>query len=809
MSKILLLGPAGCGKTTLVLKSFQKTLSPSDSSLNPKTFFIVPSVEHTERVVSLLVQNGVKGFFNDRVTTLSGLIKNIFSTADFKLASKLLQSSIVRNLLRDGVGEYFRGMEEKTGLLNLLLKFITEVKDSFITPEDFRERMNTLKRFENASAAKYETLASFYEGYEEELGRRGFLDKQDILKLFIDQKKKNIASPIIFDDLWIDGFFDFSNIQIEYLKEISLMTKNITVTLTAEDDRRNSFESIEATRKNLLGIGFKIREMEAPSFRTKSSSFRLIQENLFSEKRQKLSQKFSPKDIMLLDAVGREGEIELIARKIHELKRKTNWRYSDFAVLFRQIGSYARIIRFVFSRYDIPVEIHERERLKLSPWIQTVLSFLFIFQNGWRREDIFTFLKSSYVKTIGLEIKDIEWINELERKAILEGVLEGKDDWVKSWNVSSNKKEASSFNFKKNKIVRILEQFETNFTEVKSTHEWAKILKKAVFETFSIFYLSDKYTNFIRRDAASAKRFEALLRELETYFARTSKRVKSWDVFSDYFLKLVELDLYSIPEKDKNCVQIYDISLARQKEYKTVFVAGLLEGNFPLQIREDPILSDWERRLINGGIKYPLNERLPHQSIERYFFYLAVTRAKELLFLSFPRIDFEGKESLPSFYIEEIRSLFSGEIKTLRQSLTKPYPALEEALSQREVETSVLGTLWNAQINTKEKNRILFFTLNNLLKDSESKKRIEKSMKVIETKLRDVKIGKLQDFKVSKISPTRLEEYAKCPFMYFSHRILKLQNHNEDFNARRKGSMLHLVLEKYFESGKKKGGAWA
>ena len=175
--------------------------------------------------------------------------------------------------------------------------------------------------------------------------------------------------------------------------------------------------------------------------------------------------------------------------------------------------------------------------------------------------------------------------------------------------------------------------------------------------------------------------------------SRVGAHAVLFDSFADQFLGLVELDVYSLHERDKNRVQIYDVSLARQKEYRVVFVAGMLERVFPVQIREDPLLSDWERAIMNAGLEHPLQERLPRQSLERYLFYLAVTRASERLYFSYPHIDLEGKESLRSFYLEEVQRLFDGKVPVVKQKLARPYPGAEEAITGREREVAFLGEL--------------------------------------------------------------------------------------------------------------------
>ncbi|MEI7751725.1 MAG: 3'-5' exonuclease, partial [Candidatus Omnitrophota bacterium] len=729
MSMTLLIGPAGCGKTHELLDSFGAALSGAADPLAEDLFFIVPSAEHTERVVSLLIQRGLKGFFHKRVTTLSRLAGDLFRVTDIPSASSLTRTMIIRDLIRENAWDYFSEVSEQPGFLGLMAQFITELKESCVSPEIFRERMNALKGFEPAYVGKYEALADFYEQYEARLKMQGLRDSQDALRIFRERKKKSETPTSRFKSIWIDGFFDFSNLQLEYLRELSAITENITITLTSEDGRllkedqsqgrEEAFEAVSRTQQDLEKLGFKVQRGKSRSYRTEKPSLLFLQKNIFA---QKVVGPVPPpgQDIVMLDAIGTEGEIELIARQIHKLYTTGNYRYSDFAVLFRQIRHYAPVIASVFSRYGIPSEVHERDRLKFSSWIAAVASLLSVFRNGWQREDVFAFLKSGYTRRFGQDtVKDGEWLAEFEQRSFLEGVTgarpntvqsqngdlggpddpsskenksQGREAWLADWK-RGEPSNLAEFNQKKAETLKTLRELEDWFRAAKTAEDHIRIFKRAVYATFGILEVSDRYTSFTRRDAACVKRFEALLAEIQSYFLKTKVPEISFESFSDHFLGLVELDVYSLHERDKNRVQVYDVSLARQKEYKVVFVAGLLEKVFPMQVREDPLLSDWERKLMNGGMEHPLAECLPRQNIERFFFYVAVTRAKERLYLSCPHLDFEGKESLPSFYLEEVKDLWGGHIPVIRQDLARPFPAIDEAITRRELEASVAGAL--------------------------------------------------------------------------------------------------------------------
>lgn len=805
MAKTLWIGPAGSGKTRQLLDAFSKALQTTSNPLEPDLFFVVPSAEHTERIISLLVQRGMQGFFYRRVTTLSRLANEVFQISDIPVASSLTRRMITQELLRENNWEYFSEVQGYPGFLNLMSQFVIELKEACIPSDIFRERMNILKGFEPAHANKYEALASFYEQYEIALKQRGLRDSQDALRLYQERKRKHGASSRRFKALWIDGFFDFSNLQLEYLRELSALSEEITLTLSLEDYQNQDevFESVRATQANLERAGFEIRKMPPRSFRTQKASLLFLQKNLFTAK-EKSKVPDPQEDIIFLDAIGTEGEIELIAREIHHLYATGEYRYSDFAVLFRQIKNYAPVLASVFGRYRIPVEIHERDRLKFSPWIATMVSLLSIFRNGWKREDLFAFLKSNYVRFLGADQpKEEEWIAWLEQCAWKQGVAEGREAWLEAWNISPENIPAEKFGVAKEKILKPLFELENKFRTAQTVPELLYAFKKAVYETFGILQMSDEATVFTRRDAACASRLEALLDEMKRYFLKSKVSMVSFEAFSDYFLGLIELDVYSLHERDKNRVQIYDVSLARQKEYKVVFVAGLLEKVFPMQVREDPLLSDWERKLMNGGMEFPLAEQRPRQSIERFFFYLAVTRASEKLYLSYPHLDFEGKESLPSFYLEEVKRLFGEKIKIVRQNLSRPYPTLKEAITRQEREAAVFGALREVVEKKCSLTEALETILTALLSQPLSRDRIFSALRPVEARLVDDRIRRGKYFEIREASPTRIEEYAKCPFRYFANRILKLQDASEDINIMQKGNILHEVLQRYFDPKQK------
>jgi DNA helicase-2/ATP-dependent DNA helicase PcrA len=105
------------------------------------------------------------------------------------------------------------------------------------------------------------------------------------------------------------------------------------------------------------------------------------------------------------------------------------------------------------------------------------------------------------------------------------------------------------------------------------------------------------------------------------------------------------------PEEQQNCLRLTTIHQAKGLEFPVVFVIGLADGTFPL------------KRTIDEG---DLEE-------ERRLFYVAVTRAMEELYLSYPMLNNQGNQVMrlnPSRFIQEVDP---SRYETLRVAPTRRY----------------------------------------------------------------------------------------------------------------------------------------
>ena len=87
---------------------------------------------------------------------------------------------------------------------------------------------------------------------------------------------------------------------------------------------------------------------------------------------------------------------------------------------------------------------------------------------------------------------------------------------------------------------------------------------------------------------------------------------------------------------------------------------GANEGEFPFRIEEQGLLTDQEREHLNRK-NFLLGPDLLFRTYqEQFYIYLALTRAREYLTVSYAETDTDGSDLEPSFILARLQSLHYG-----------------------------------------------------------------------------------------------------------------------------------------------------
>jgi ATP-dependent helicase/DNAse subunit B len=272
---------------------------------------------------------------------------------------------------------------------------------------------------------------------------------------------------------------------------------------------------------------------------------------------------------------------------------------------------------------------------------------------------------------------------------------------------------------------------------------------------------------------------------------------------------------------DRSGLRVLEATDVRGLRFRVIFIAGLVEGGFPLRASRDWIYPHEEReRLKRYGLT--LEDISPATLLkEEHYFYQAACRATERLYLSRPLQLADDSETVASYYIDELRravSPFTIEAETIRRdyegnSLDKVSSAgeLDVALVRQQERHAHRGDKRELLPQPRIK-RLLTLARNDGLLSSSALRRIE-----IERERAGLRFGsydgEITDPNLLALlkkrfgadfvhSASGLSVYGNCAYRFFGQRVLRLEPRGEaalDLQAIDAGKLLHDILRRFFE----------
>lgn len=293
-------------------------------------------------------------------------------------------------------------------------------------------------------------------------------------------------------------------------------------------------------------------------------------------------------------------------------------------------------------------------------------------------------------------------------------------------------------------------------------------------------------------------------------------------VLLDETMRCVKAQSLMMSGKDSGGLRVLEATDIRGMRFRAVFIAGLIEGGFPLRASRDWIYSNEERdRLKRYGLS--LEDISPNTLLkEEHYFYQAACRATERLYLSRPLVLEQGSETVVSYYIEELvraiaparitkyvvrndfdgRTLFeSSRTDELAMLLVRqeerllhlaqradnfPPEVIARLISTARTNGYLSGSAQRRIAIERERGSAYFGSFDGVISDT-------RLLESLAQRYRESTHG---------FSASELSLYGKCPFKFFAEKVLKLEPRGEaalDLSALDAGSLLHEALRRFFE----------
>ena len=270
--------------------------------------------------------------------------------------------------------------------------------------------------------------------------------------------------------------------------------------------------------------------------------------------------------------------------------------------------------------------------------------------------------------------------------------------------------------------------------------------------------------------------------------------------------------------KRYGCVTIASPTNLRGRVFRVVFVPALAERMFPQKPREDPLLLDEARAVVDSS----LATQDVRAELERQQLRLAVGAAEERLYVSFPTVEIgEGRPRVPSLYALEIWRAMTGRVpgaselqhgaaRASKATLAWPAPPdSRDAVDALEHDLATLRALVDVPDATARGRAHYLLQLNDCLQRS-VRERFMRSRKawsrwdgIAQHSERTQPILAAHRLGARVYSLSALQRYATCPYQFLLGAIYRMRPAEDLEPLQRmdpltKGSLFHAVQTEFY-----------
>jgi len=694
---------------------------------------------------------------------------------------------------------YHEGIPNGTldGIRNLIL----ELKLNGISPT---ELVDDSEITEESEKLKAKDIANIYLEYQSICKNIFAYDIGDIYDELIklDEKKFVENYNSLFEDvelIFVDGFSEFTFHEIAILDKLSNRVKTF---LSFDYLERNQqiFGHIKKCYEKLEQVGFKEiedqRVIELNDFRKN------LREYLFSS-RNEISSNYKEK---LFEIIGsdKENEIDLMAKQIKKIIIEEKVKPSNICVAFNLVQEYSTLVKDVFEKYSLPINLTDRISLDNSSPIISIINFLEIIENDYYYKSLYRALNSAFVDDFDIDVTNLQKIAS-EFK-----IISGKENWLSI----INQEIANSKNDDENEITSdLLQKAKKDFEKINSLllpfeakltiDEFFSRLKKLIVD----LRIPINILKFGEEQEKNTRALTTFLETTEEVFTLIKKEEGDKKKYSiEFFLNQLRTTCnwarFNVKEKSNYGILITSLEEIRGLKFDYLFIGGLCEGILPTRYSPQIFRS--------SSYKQKAKE---HQVYERFIFYRAISSFNKKLFASYHLMN-NKREVVKSNFLEELKLCFP---------MTKiDNESFDDVIYTPEDLQIVYGKNYDTENYSAEK------AMNDFDKEiaSEILSNIKKAIEIDEIRTnspfgKSIFTGSLlsshvdeelkttfQNLRSRQYSISQLENYGKCPFKYFIERILNIkviEEPTEDIEPIEMGRILHSILfEFYVEMRKKK-----
>ena len=625
----LIIAGAGSGKTRVLTYKIAHLLDLGISSWSilALTFTNKAAKEMKSRIVNLVGEEQAKnlwaGTFHSRFATI---LRMEADKLGFPSSFSIYDTVDSRNLIKQIIKEL--NLDDKIYKTAEVAGRISSAKNNLITASAYKA--NDIILAQDTKSRKPE-IGNIYVYYEKRCRQAGAMDFDDLLLktniLFRDFPEVLEKYQNKFRYILVDEYQDTNYAQYLIIKKLAEKHKNVCV---VGDDAQSIYAFRGAKIENILNFRndypeyklFKLEQNYRSTRNIVDAANSLIAKNKKQIQKEVFSKNATGEKINLIKAYTDSEEGIKVANSIMDIKLQNLDMFNDFAILYRT-NAQSRIMEEAMRKLNIPYRIYGGISFYQRKEVKDLIAYFRLVVNNKDEESlkrIINYPARAIGKTTMEKLENLAFEKDLN----IWDIITKPGHFQTGLNNATTKKLAD--------FADMISRFSFG-VENRDAYESAIEIAKG---TGILKELHDNTNN------EAISRLENIHELLNGIMEFTTTIAEDRTIPLAEFLENIALltDQDTDKEDDKDKLTMMTVHAAKGLEFKHVFIVGMEENLFPSRFSAQS------------------SEELEE---ERRLFYVAITRAKETLSVSYAKSRFNWgdiTDCKPSRFIKEIDSQY-------------------------------------------------------------------------------------------------------------------------------------------------------
>ena len=672
MSLQFVLGNSGSGKTEYIYRQIVE-----QAGEHPKQNFLVIVPEQftmstQQKLVELAPNHAI---MNIDVLSFKRLAYRVFDEMgrnDIRVLEETGKNLVLKKLARREEEHLtvLRPNMNRMGYIGEVKSLISELVQYNVSPD----RLEDVARRDELSPvlrAKLQDIVTMYRAFTDFM-EGSYITAEEILNILSDLAKD---SAILRDSVLVfDEFTGFTPIQNDLMRQLLQVTERVIVTLTmdAKEDfylcrgEEELFYLSKKTIQTLMQMAERLHvevlepivlEGSADKRFAKAPDLAFLEQNLF---RVSVSQ--SEKEVEQIHLAATRTpreELTLVAREINRLIRQ-GYRYREMAVVTGSMEAYQNYMEPIFTKYEIPYFMDATKEVLFHPFTEFIRAGLEVINSDFSYESVMRFLRCGFS---GMEEDEIDRLDNY----LLATGIRGKKAWSKRFLKLPGR--AQLYDLDKLDAMRAsvwesLLPLSNVFADTEATVHDGIVAYYEVLVGMDIEHqLWAREKQYLEQnEQTKAKEYGQIYKIVLQLFEKYNELLGEEPLAIDDFTEVLDAGLsaasVAVIPPGYDSVTFGDIERTRLNHIKILFFVGVNDGIIPKSANAGGIISEYEREaLLDADMELAPGAR-EQAFIQRFYLYRNLTKPSEQLYISYAKVDSEGKAIRPSYLIGVIRKLF-------------------------------------------------------------------------------------------------------------------------------------------------------